>query len=425
MGKTRWHRLLCTGIAACLVPLFSGCGTLLSFQGNKDGETLYGGVATDLEALGLARHAVSGEDKPVPDIALLTLVFSPIILLDIPVSAVADTLLLPVQVWKRKQNDRADNFLAALKSGDRPRVEAMLRQRPALAWARVSGEPILSLMIRSDRMDDFAFLLEHGARVNAANYRGQSPLHVAVENQKPEVVETLIKAGADLNAQTTMGITPLHIAVRDQDLTMMETLIKAGADLNVQGAEGGPLHVAAAGGNVDVITLLLDSGARLDRTPQYEPNSLAVAANRGNQAAVNILIKAGANLNPTNGGSPPLHLAVLRGHAEIVAILIQAGADVNQAPTIYKNTPLRLAVDKLDVDVVRQLLDAGADPYLRDDYGRTPIDVARRKLERYDPETAKRKPNQSKADRAREILQLLLSRPASASSSDPSETGAD
>jgi hypothetical protein len=61
-----------------------------------------------------------------------------------------------------------------------------------------------------------AFLLEHGANINAEPYNGTA-LHWAVRQDQTEAAAWLLDHGADINRRAgfggVRGITPLHAAV--------------------------------------------------------------------------------------------------------------------------------------------------------------------------------------------------------------------
>src|SRR6266850_2782251 len=56
------------------------------------------------------------------------------------------------------------------------------------------------------------FLLEQGADVNACDYYGFTPLHLASRNGMLEVARLLVEHGADINAEDNEGMTPLKVA---------------------------------------------------------------------------------------------------------------------------------------------------------------------------------------------------------------------
>ncbi|XP_066205419.1 NF-kappa-B inhibitor beta [Saccopteryx leptura] len=68
-------------------------------------------------------------------------------------------------------------------------------------------------------------------QLEAENYEGHTPLHVAVIHKDAEMVQLLQEAGADLNKpEPTCGRSPLHLAVEAQAADVLELLLKAGAD---------------------------------------------------------------------------------------------------------------------------------------------------------------------------------------------------
>jgi len=62
------------------------------------------------------------------------------------------------------------------------------------------------------------FLVDCGARVNATNVQGSTPLHTAasLENYKPEIVELLLRKGGHVDMKNKGGVRPSHIMVSNQ-----------------------------------------------------------------------------------------------------------------------------------------------------------------------------------------------------------------
>ncbi|MFF3396384.1 ankyrin repeat domain-containing protein [Streptomyces sp. NPDC002669] len=99
-----------------------------------------------------------------------------------------------------------------------------------------------------------AFLLDHGAPVEAVDDRGRTPLHSAVDCGRPRLVELLLERHADTRAVDRLGRTPLGVALRlprlsqEQRRTRAElvaALEAAGAPARVEypAVEGGPLPI--------------------------------------------------------------------------------------------------------------------------------------------------------------------------------------
>jgi ankyrin repeat protein len=93
-----------------------------------------------------------------------------------------------------------------------------------------------------------AFLLAHGADVNATNAYGQCSLHVAVANSRKDVAAVLLGGGASVNVYDRRGWTPLHLAAFMGDVELAGVLLQNKADINADRNDGRytPLHCAAS-----------------------------------------------------------------------------------------------------------------------------------------------------------------------------------
>ena len=58
------------------------------------------------------------------------------------------------------------------------------------------------------------FLFEHGARINAVNTRGWTPLHTAAGSGHPEIIEFLVQHGVNLQARNKQSQTAAEMACR-------------------------------------------------------------------------------------------------------------------------------------------------------------------------------------------------------------------
>ncbi|CAK9050984.1 unnamed protein product [Durusdinium trenchii] len=117
------------------------------------------------------------------------------------------------------------------------------------------------------------------------------------------------------------------------------------------------IHVAAQGGHLEVVRLLLEAGANKDAASQVGFTALHLATYSGQLEVVRELLFVGAQKDAVAlDGSTALHWACENGRVEVVRELLAAGAD-KHAATHRGLTPLKLAAVMGHLEVI-QLLDA-------------------------------------------------------------------
>lgn len=88
------------------------------------------------------------------------------------------------------------------------------------------------------RRDIAAYLIDHGAEVNALEDEGVTALSMAAQNGAEALVTLLIERGADPNIPNDQGVTPLMKAALQGFTSVAERLLAAGADVNARLADG-------------------------------------------------------------------------------------------------------------------------------------------------------------------------------------------
>ena len=93
-------------------------------------------------------------------------------------------------------------------------------------------------------------LLEYGARVDALDRDGKTPLFYAIQKNSVSRVAYLIARRANVSRADPEGNLPLHVAARYADGCIVKALVAAGADPFAENAEGDePVTVAKNYGN--------------------------------------------------------------------------------------------------------------------------------------------------------------------------------
>ena len=183
---------------------------------------------------------------------------------------------------------------------------------------------------------------------------------------KIEEVRRLLSSGmlnVNCSGSSTRNMTtPLLEAADRGHKEVVTILLEKGAKPNKVHQSGKtPLLVAVDRGHNEVVKLLLDAGADLENDT-YRHTPLSCASLYGHKVIAKILLEKGAKAdNPSRNGSTPLYEALYSKNLEIVQLLLKYGADPNRAG-FRGFPPLHVAVDHDLKDVIKILLDKGADP---------------------------------------------------------------
>ena len=103
----------------------------------------------------------------------------------------------------------------------------------------------LHLALSNDRDELVKFLISNGANVNAFDSKGHTPLQTAITNNKDELVKLFIENGADVNTLDSTGHTPLQIAITKNKLELVKLFIQNEANVNAFDSTGQtPLQLA-------------------------------------------------------------------------------------------------------------------------------------------------------------------------------------
>ena len=174
-------------------------------------------------------------------------------------------------------------------------------------------------------------ILAAGADPNEPHYTATNSslrLHQAVARSAPKlaIVQSLVDAGAALDAIDNRGVTPLRYAIaNNKDDLVSHYLLESGASLTRGESVWGPLHQAAAKGNLKLAKDLLARGAAIDSLTAHHLVPLEVAINNKQQAMIDFLIEAGAKID--GGEFTPLMSAAVIDDVVNTRRLLKLGAN--------------------------------------------------------------------------------------------------
>lgn len=165
---------------------------------------------------------------------------------------------------------------------------------------------------------------------------------------KVSCIKLLLEYGAHPDSRDRSGLTPLMKAARHpQGYATVKLLVDYGADVNDIAGERHDyrtvLHHSIFSGNLDLIRLLLTSGARYPRLDFDKPSPMDIAIISGRYDIAKLLIEFDADINDGSHTTigQPLHTALtqrIENKREIVKILLDNGADPNSRSTSNRNT---------------------------------------------------------------------------------------
>lgn len=253
----------------------------------------------------------------------------------------------------------------ALRSGDRPAFQRILRDRPESINANGPGgwTPLMYAALYGDA-DAVRALLDKGAIPNARNHQGGTALMYAVEDEGK--TRLLLEHGADPNLRSGEGRTALQIAAgRVGALPVVKVLLDKGANPDARLSDGrGALFPAIGSRDPELLQLLLSHGVDKKAVP-LSPYLLA-----GCPACFDLLLPF-AEPADISGGL----LGVVRtGDLARMQTLLDLGA--RPAGTLLQAVAAARA--PIPLDHIQRLIAAGADVNVKTSTGVTLLDFANR-----------------------------------------------
>lgn len=249
-------------------------------------------------------------------------------------------------------------------------------------------------MVESGNLDDVEKLLKNGTNSNTRDDRPntyrKSPLYAAVEQGNLDMVRLLRKYNANPDMTPRYHQRPLIVAIDNKYVDIVASLLEANVNQKPQRANpklqnkdnGSPLSHALKSGNIEIVRLLLNAGAKIELNPSWDRESLFFAVNKGYIDIIKLILVEGTDIGILNEGETMLHAAARYGQRDIVECLLdiatKKGIQQSYIDTRNQNydTALHIAASKGCTDIVRLLINTSADINVKNGRQETPLHKA-------------------------------------------------
>ena len=252
-------------------------------------------------------------------------------------------------------------------------------------WTRYDHELSLHIAIRIHATEMVRGLISIGVDVNKSGAGWSLPLPSAARYGDLEGLELLLDNNVDIRAQSAdFHQTALHEAMyrgSEQTNEIIHRLVEAGVDVNAQDWRGQTaLHSAVSDGpepDEKVVRCLIEAGVDIEAEDGDKETVLYLAVRQGYLATVQLLLQQGAKTEVHGAsGETVIFCAVRYADESMVKLLLDHGVNI-EAQNWGENKPLHLAVERGDIEIMRILLNRGASAAACNEWGLTPVDIAR------------------------------------------------
>ena len=146
------------------------------------------------------------------------------------------------------------------------------------------GKEIIGI-VASGNIDMLLQALQNGVSLDYSDFRGWTPLKVAVSMGNAEIVQILLSHGA-----STSLSCPLLLACLNENIEIVKLFLQYNANPNISDGKGWtPLMISAQQGNLEIVKLLLEHGANKEAETSDGWTALNAAIQNNNLDVVGLL----------------------------------------------------------------------------------------------------------------------------------------
>ncbi|ESK84176.1 multiple ankyrin repeats single kh domain [Moniliophthora roreri MCA 2997] len=233
------------------------------------------------------------------------------------------------------------------------------------------GQTLALLLLAAPLHDILEAIFEHWERRHREG--DARAFKNAILNEEMEAIKDLVQKGVDVSVevkdQENKSITALQLASYKGDSELVSVLLDHGAKPDVKGDKyGKALEAALQAEKLDIMKLLVEKGRNTTEISiqggEYG-TALQAVSYEGNLEIVKLLLEKGAAPNVEGGKyGTALQAASWRENLDIVELLLEKRAEPNIKGGKY-GTALQAALWRGNHDIVKLLLEKEADPNVK------------------------------------------------------------
>ncbi len=248
---------------------------------------------------------------------------------------------------EKLKKQRTENLFNAVLHGDLKKTKEIIKREPGLIHIKDVGKSgLLRHAVLKRNIQMVALLIKMGLDPNDDD-RGMTALETAVAINDFNIVKLLINQfRADVNRKGKWEITPILTAAETGNKLIVDFLLKKGArypvikeEINLQMGD------ALSAGLSNILDVIVQSGHKINYKFKNKFNNsfLHLAAKGGLIKWLKLLLDKGLNIDQKNNdGWAPLHFAVLSGDIKTIDYLIKRKCNKNIL-TLRGENPFNIA----------------------------------------------------------------------------------
>ena len=228
---------------------------------------------------------------------------------------------------------------------------------------------------KSNLWDSVLELIDHGANINTTGLFGENLLHYAILNNNEEITKILLNYKINVNNLNKNKQTPLMLAIEQQRYNIIDILIKENINWSILMNDNKTylMLIAKIGYEQLFFKVFKENKHLLNSIDKQGNNVLSFAYMRENINIINFLIESGISLNQKFlSGETILMKAILDKKVELAKKIIDYKADLELQSLRYE-TAFFIAVKTKQYEIIKHLIKNDSNINCQNKLGYTPL----------------------------------------------------